>query len=61
MEPVYVTKADPKDRTTWMDHFIALEPVGGVREVVEVARRNRARAVFETIFGVVSAGGRAAA
>ena len=35
MEPVYVKKADPNDRTTWMDTFIALEPAGGVRAVVE--------------------------
>ena len=35
MKPVYVKKADPNDRTTWMDSFIALEPAGGVRAVVQ--------------------------
>jgi hypothetical protein len=35
MEPIYVKKADPNDRTTWIDSFIALEPAGGVRVVVE--------------------------
>lgn len=38
MEPVYVKKADPNDRTTWMDSFIALEPAGGVRAVVQGTR-----------------------
>ena len=61
MEPVYVKKANPKDQTTWMDTFIGLEPKGGVRDVVETAQRHRARAVFEMIFSVVSAGSRAAA
>jgi hypothetical protein len=35
MQPVYVKNADPRDRSTWMDGFIALEPAGGVRAVVE--------------------------
>jgi hypothetical protein len=35
MRPVYVKKANPKDRSTWMDDFIALEPAGGVRAVIE--------------------------
>ena len=61
MEPVYVKKADPNDRTTWMDSFIALEPAGGVRDVIEMARHVRARAVFEAILNVVSEGSRAAA
>ena len=61
MESVYVKKADPHDRITWMDKFIALEPAAGVRDVVEVARRDRARVVFETNFSVVSASSRAAA
>jgi len=50
MQPVYVKKADPKDRTTWMDKFIALEPKGGVMDVIEAARNGRARAVFKEIF-----------
>jgi hypothetical protein len=35
MQPVYTAKANPSDRKTWMDQFIALEPKGGVRDVVE--------------------------
>jgi hypothetical protein len=35
MPAVYVKKADPKDRNTWMDGFIALEPAGGFRAAVE--------------------------
>jgi hypothetical protein len=61
MQPTYVKKADPKDRITWMDHFIALEPDGGVRDVIEMARHDRARSVFEAILNVVSDGSRAAA
>jgi hypothetical protein len=61
MEPVYVKKADRKDQTTWMDTFIALEPTGGVRDVVETARHHRARAVFVAILGVVSERTRSAA
>ncbi|HEY2599726.1 MAG TPA: hypothetical protein VGJ79_14745 [Candidatus Dormibacteraeota bacterium] len=50
MRPLYVKKASPKDRVTWMDKFIALEPRGGVRDVIEIAHRNcRARAVFDAI------------
>ena len=60
MRPIYVKKADPKDRITWMDGFIALEPTGGVRDVVETARHDRARTVFAAILSVVSEGSRAA-
>jgi hypothetical protein len=35
MQPVYVKKADPRDRITWMDKFIALSPIGGFIGVVE--------------------------
>ena len=35
MQPVYVKKTDPRDRSTWMDEFISLEPVAGVRAVVD--------------------------
>jgi len=35
MQPVYVKKANPRDRKTWIDRFIALEPKGGVRDVVK--------------------------
>jgi hypothetical protein len=38
MQPVYVKNADPTDRNTWMDKFIALEPVGGFRAVVEATQ-----------------------
>jgi hypothetical protein len=61
MEPVYIKKPDPKDRISWMDNFIALEPAGGVRDVVETARHGRARAVFQAILSVVAEGSRAAA
>jgi hypothetical protein len=61
MEPVYVKKADPKDQTTWLDTFIALEPTGGVREVVATAQHHRARAVFLAVLGVVSERTRSAA
>jgi len=61
MRPVYVKKADPKNRITWMDQFIALEPRGGFRDVVEMAHNGRARAVFTAIFGVPSEHGEAAA
>jgi hypothetical protein len=61
MQPVYVKKANPKDRTTWMDHFVASEPKGGVRDVVEMSRHGRARAVFTAIFTIDSQPGRAAA
>jgi len=35
MQPVYTVKANPDERKTWMDRFVALEPKGGVRHVVE--------------------------
>ena len=38
MQPTYVKKTDPKDRDTWMDKFIALEPAGGFRPVVEATQ-----------------------
>jgi len=60
MQPVYVKKAHPRDRTTWMDKYIALEPAGGVRAVIETARQHRARTVFEAILSVVSESSRAA-
>jgi hypothetical protein len=61
MQPVYVKKPNPKDRTTWMDNFIASEPKGGVRDVIEMARHVRAGAVFTAIFAVDSEPGKAAA
>ncbi len=61
MQPVYVKKADAKDRATWMDRFIATEPRGGAADAVDMARNGRARAVFTAILGVVSEGSRAAA
>jgi hypothetical protein len=35
MQPVYVKKANPRDRKTWIERFIALEPKGGVRDFVK--------------------------
>lgn len=61
MQPVYVKKADPADRTTWMDEFIARQPAGGIHDVVQRARHDRAREVFMAILNVVSEGSRAAA
>ncbi len=61
MQPRYVRKADPMDRTTWMDNFIALEPRGGVRDVVEMARPARAMAILVTILSVGSESNNAAA
>jgi len=54
MQPVYVKKSDPRKRTTWMDKFIASEPAGGVRDVIETARHGRARAVFAAILRINS-------
>jgi hypothetical protein len=42
MKPVYVKKRNPRDRVTWMDRFLSLEPSGGVRSAVELARKRRA-------------------
>lgn len=39
MKPVYVKKSNPAERKTWIDRFIAIEPKGGFRSVVELARR----------------------
>jgi hypothetical protein len=61
MQPVYIKKPDPKDRTTWMDKFIALEPQGGVRDIVEMVQKGRAKAVFVAILGFPSEGSKAAA
>lgn len=61
MEPVYVRKANPKDRVTWMDRFIAQEPKGGFRDVVELARRGRAKAIFTAILAIETEAGKAAA
>jgi hypothetical protein len=35
MQPVYTVKANPSEPKTWMDRFVAIEPKGGVRDVVE--------------------------
>jgi hypothetical protein len=51
MKPVYVKKANPSDRITWMDKFIALEPQGGFRDIFEMARDGRAKTVFTAILG----------
>ncbi len=39
MKPVYIKKTNPRERTTWIDHFVASEPKGGFRTAVELARR----------------------
>ena len=61
MRPIYVRKGNPSDRVTWMDRFIATEPQGGVREVVERAWHGRAKSIFIAILAVESDAGRAAA
>lgn len=61
MQPVYVTKADPRDRTTWMDRFIATEPKGGFKAVVELAKAGGAKAIFLAILAVGSERSEAAA
>jgi hypothetical protein len=61
MQPVYVRKADPKDRVTWMDKFIAQEPKGGFRDVVELARDGRSKAIFTAILAIQPEVGKAAA
>ena len=52
MAPVYIKKSDPKDRTTWIDKFIASDPKGGAVDAVEMARNGRAKAVFAAILAV---------
>jgi len=42
MQPVYTVKANPSERKTWMDRFVALEPKGGVRDVVERMQNRKA-------------------
>jgi hypothetical protein len=42
MKSVYERKAYGKVRGTWMDRFMQLEPEGGFRAVVELARSHRA-------------------
>ena len=61
MQPVYVRKANPTDRVTWMDRFIAQEPKGGVRDVVEMIRRGQAKVVFAAIMAIDSKVGKVAA
>lgn len=61
MQPVYVRKANPKDRVTWMDRFIAQEPRGGFRDVVKLARLDRANVIFSAILATESESDRAAA
>lgn len=61
MEPVYVKKADPRERTTWLDKFIVLEPKGGARNIVDMVHDGRSMAVFAAILGLGSRSSRAAA
>jgi hypothetical protein len=62
MQPVYVKKANPEDRVTWIDKLIALELNGDLSDVVEMTRRQgRAYSVFAAILAVDSEAGRAAA
>ena len=55
MQPMYVKKTDPKDRNTWMDEFIALEPAGGFRPVVEAAQYRGSSQDLAAIFSRLSA------
>ena len=50
MQPMYVKKTDPKDRNTWMDKFIALEPAGGFRAVVEATQYRSSSQDLAAIF-----------
>jgi hypothetical protein len=52
MQPVYVKNADPKDRTTWMDKFIALEPAGGFRAAVEGTQHTSVSQGLAAIFSL---------
>ncbi len=61
MQPVYVRKAHANDRVTWMDKFIAMEPKDGIRDVVELARQGRAKAVFTVIMAADAEASKAAA
>jgi hypothetical protein len=61
VQPSYVKKPDPRERTTWMDRFIAVEPKGGVRDTVDMVHEGRSKAVFTAILGSGSRIGRAAA
>jgi hypothetical protein len=54
MQPVYVRKSNPNDRITWMDKFIAQEPKGGVRDVVEMARAGRVPTTSSAIFALIA-------
>ena len=55
MQPVYVMKADPKDRNTWMDKFIALEAAGGFRAAVEGTRHTNVSQGLAAIFSLLPA------
>jgi hypothetical protein len=55
MQAVYVKKADPQDRITWMDTFIALEPAGGFRAVVEGTQHTSGSKDLAAIFSLLPA------
>jgi hypothetical protein len=55
MQPVYVKKTNPQDRNTWMDKFIALEPAGGVRAVVEGTQYRSSSQDLAAIFSRLAA------
>ena len=55
MQPVYVKKADPKDRNTWMDKFIALERAGGFRAAVEGTQHTNGATDLAAIFSLLPA------
>jgi hypothetical protein len=50
MQPMYVKRTDPTDRNTWMDKFIALEPAGGFRAVVEATQHRTSSQDLAAIF-----------
>jgi hypothetical protein len=54
MQPVYIKKADPRDRTTWIDKFIAGEANHGFRAVVELALKGSAPIEADSIFNLPS-------
>ena len=61
MQPVYERKANPKDRVTWMDRFVATEPTSGFQDVVDLVQNGRAKAVFTAVMAIRSEARKAAA
>jgi hypothetical protein len=55
MQPVCVKKAGPEDRNIWMDTFVALEPAGGFRAVVEGTQHSSGSKHLAAIFSLLPA------